>query len=245
MPLKLNARQEAFCHEYMKDRNATRAYVAVGYARRGANGNASRLIANDSIRSRIAALSDDHCQKIEMDVQAVLQRYSLIATADVNELMSVLRTACRHCHGHGHSYHWRTIGEFSKAVANWEVLPEATRQLTEMPVMTGGTGFSTQLEPHENCPWCDGIGVPRLILHDTRYLSPGARALFAGVKETAHGIEIRMHNQMRALYQMAKMLGCFEKNNEPSRSGDALAGIIFDQIRLNGSRAILNRGLRM
>lgn len=80
--------------------------------------------------------------------------------------------------------------------------------------------------------------MPRVILHDTR-------ALFAGVKETAHGIEIRMHNPMRALYQMAKMLGCFEKNKEPSRSGAALAGIIFDQIRSNGSRAILNLGLRM
>jgi phage terminase small subunit len=50
------SKQEAFCLQYMKDRNATAAYIRASYAVKGAKQNTSRLMANDKVKARISKL---------------------------------------------------------------------------------------------------------------------------------------------------------------------------------------------
>ncbi len=47
---KLTDKQKSFCDYYLELGNATEAYIKAGYNKKGARANASRLIANDSIK---------------------------------------------------------------------------------------------------------------------------------------------------------------------------------------------------
>lgn len=85
--------------------------------------------------------------------------------------------------------------------------------------MAGGIGYKWRQPPHPDCPRCDGLGRTRTVIRDTTDLSPGGRALFAGVKETQHGVEIKMHDQMAALVNVAKHLGMFPNKVELAGKG--------------------------
>ena len=54
------------------------------------------------------------------------------------------------------------------------------------------------------------------MIRDTTDLSAGGKALFAGVKETQQGVEIKMHDQAAALVNVAKHLGMFPNKVEHS-----------------------------
>ena len=49
--------------------------------------------------------------------------------------------------------------------------------------------------------------------HDTRNLSPKAKALYAGVRATKDGQEVKTHDQMAALVNVAKHLGMFTEQH--------------------------------
>jgi phage terminase small subunit len=58
--------------------------------------------------------------------------------------------------------------------------------------------------------------VAEVFAADTRTLSGDAALLYAGVKETSGGIEIRMHDQLKALENVARHLGLFKDQVEQS-----------------------------
>lgn len=53
---ELNPKRERFCQEYLKDQNATQAAVRAGYSKKTANEQGSQLLAELSVKSRIAEL---------------------------------------------------------------------------------------------------------------------------------------------------------------------------------------------
>ena len=53
-----NKRHEKFCHEYIKDMNATQAAIRTGYSKKTAKMQGSRLMTNDDIKLRVAELRD-------------------------------------------------------------------------------------------------------------------------------------------------------------------------------------------
>ncbi|MFT8350046.1 terminase small subunit [Clostridium saccharoperbutylacetonicum] len=53
MDKKISEKQKKFCDYYLELGNASEAYIKAGYTAKGANANAARLIANDSIKSYI------------------------------------------------------------------------------------------------------------------------------------------------------------------------------------------------
>ena len=56
-----------------------------------------------------------------------------------------------------------------------------------------------------------GVDVPKFTpAWRTRTLSPQARVLYAGVKQTKDGLEIKMHDQQKALENVARHLGMFQ-----------------------------------
>ena len=62
---------------------------------------------------------------------------------------------------------------------------------------------------------------------DTRHLSEGARRLYAGIKVTKDGIEIKMRDQDAALVNIAKHLGMFVNKHEQSGSDGDPVRITF------------------
>jgi phage terminase small subunit len=58
-----------------------------------------------------------------------------------------------------------------------------------------------------------GKGHGRPHINDTRKLSPAAAALYAGVKITKEGMELKMHSKLDALDKVLRILGAYEKDN--------------------------------
>jgi hypothetical protein len=83
----------------------------------------------------------------------------------------------------------------------------------------GGDGYNRKREPNPECPECFGDGVNVLFYHDTRKLTPGAKAVYAGVKEGKEGVEVKVHSKERALEMLGKHLGMFVEKKEISGPG--------------------------
>lgn len=56
--MKLTPKQKRFCEEYIKDLNATQAYIRAGYSARSADSLSSRMMGNDRISLYIAELQE-------------------------------------------------------------------------------------------------------------------------------------------------------------------------------------------
>jgi phage terminase small subunit len=65
MPILANPRHELFCQAIASGRPAMEAYKLAGYKHSSAKANATRLMENDGIASRIAELSAQQSTKSE------------------------------------------------------------------------------------------------------------------------------------------------------------------------------------
>lgn len=89
---KLTDKQELFIREYMKDLNATQAYIRAGYkvSENVAKTNASRLLSNANIRARIDELINKRSEKLELDAQWVLTKLKDVAERCLTEVEPIL-----------------------------------------------------------------------------------------------------------------------------------------------------------
>jgi len=88
--------------------------------------------------------------------------------------------------------------------------PQELMQLRRAPCPDCGTPD----EPNPGCGKCHGEGVVQPWFRDTRRLTGDARLLFAGVKTTKDGIEVKVHDQMRATEMVARHLGMFVERQQ-------------------------------
>jgi phage terminase small subunit len=84
------------------------------------------------------------------------------------------------------------------------------------------------------CGSCHGNGHGRVIVNDTRNLSPGAAMLYAGVQEGKDGIKALIEARDRALENVAKHLGMFRERVEHS-GGMTLEQLILGSMRSRNS----------
>lgn len=80
-----NKRHEKFCHEYIKDMNATQAAIRTGYSEKSAESQSSRLLRNDKIKKRVAELRDAYFNENIMTAQQVEYELTRIALGLSNE----------------------------------------------------------------------------------------------------------------------------------------------------------------
>ena len=88
MELK-NHRHELFCRKFVELGNQAEAYSAAGYScpnAKAAAANASRLIANDSIRKRIQEIQSKLWAKLDKKAEVMLQENFNHAFADIGEI---------------------------------------------------------------------------------------------------------------------------------------------------------------
>ena len=203
-------------------RGLTDAYARAGYSQamtpRARNSEAWEIANRPHVAMRIAELRAAAAARVIDGAADVLAEWVAIATADAAELSHVRVFNCRHCYGQGFAFQWVDDAEYVKACA--AVISEnAARQVAArarkgatpedrpLPDYAGGIGYTRNRDPNPDCPHCWGDGERFEFFADTTRLSPRARKLFAGVKRTRDGIEIKTRDQDAALASIAKYLG--------------------------------------
>lgn len=231
----LTDRQRFFVAEYIHDFNATRAARVAGYKQ--PQNECVKLMRSEKIAAAVEFVIQQRSVRTLIRADDVLKRWFAIATADPSELIAYQVECCRHCHGIEHRYQWYEV-EFQHACEKYdeerqEVEDEGRVFKKKPPDERGGFGFDPNKKPNPNCPHCSGRGVERTVVTDTRDLSPQAKLLYAGVKVTKEGIQVLMQDQAKALEQVARHLGMFDK--------DAPLVAIQNNVQNNGVRTITRR----
>ncbi len=204
-----------FVRHYLADpaMNATEAALAAGYGgknknRRSAARVAHELLKREDVKAHLAEAMAARSARTEITADMVVERLWAIATADPNELMQHRRTACRYCHGMGHAYQWIDEAEWLFACQR------AEKRHQPKPSDAGGYGFSEHAEINPHCPRCNGEGHGHTFFADTRRIKGPARLLYAGVKDGRDGMEVKTHDQVAAMRDVAKLLGFFKDKVE-------------------------------
>ncbi len=221
---ELPPRRAAFVAEFLKDKNATQAAIRAGYSEKSAKAIGSELLTFPDVKAAVNAALGQMLKRSIVDADAAVQRMWDIANADVRELVEFRRTCCRHCHGEGFGYQF-TAPELAKreADARLEWAKRANPKDTDVFAFDtlGGDGFNKRRDPHPECPVCFGEGVQEVFIHDTRNLSPAAAALYAGVKQTKDGVEVKIEDRQAALVTMFKHLGLIVERQERTGANGA------------------------
>lgn len=213
-----------FASELVIDWNQTRAYM-VAYpdsSKEAAGSSSHELLKNPKIREMVY---DALMRRIaETGVQANDVVHKLLGTinADPNELIEIRRDCCRHCYGENNRYQY-TMGEWDAVLVRHQRDAWAAQAVGKIPPPDpdprGGIGFNRRLPPNPICPECFGEGIEDYFVKDTRYLSPAARELYAGVKITKNGIEIQKHSRDKALELLGRHLAMFTDNVDHKNNG--------------------------
>lgn len=204
----LEPRQQRFVDEYLIDLNGTQAAIRAGYSSRTASEQSYDLLRRPHIAAAIAAGQAALQDRTQVTAARVVQEIALIALADPRELIEAKVGCCRYCWGTDFKRQ-RTQVQRDADFERWRPKAKDGEEFDE----EGGTGFNPHRAPHPDCIECCGDGVSRDVIKDTRYLSPSAVALYAGVKRTKDGIEVKMQDKGAALERLARHLGIFEKDN--------------------------------
>lgn len=210
--MALRGKQQRFVDEYLIDRNATQAAIRAGYSAKTAYSIGEQNLKKLEVKKAIEAGEAELAERNKITQDKVLNRLWEMATADPNELTRYTRVNCRFCWGIDHNYQW-TVGEFKRAIqhAHDTNAPE--------PKCEGGLDFDRLKAPNPDCPECRGEGVGYTYIADTTRVSDQAKLLYAGIKESQHGIEIKMNDQVAALIKAGQHIGMFkdrvELGNDP------------------------------
>lgn len=215
-----------FCDHYLTHYNATQAIWDAGY--KAANRNvaavdAHKMMQKPGVRQYIAAKMKAMFGRLEEEQDKLLQTFTFAAYADPNELVEHRIDCCRFCYGDGNNYQFtpqefqRHEEQHDRAVAEAKVSGEPEPEFDPK----GGVGYNPNLSPNEDCPECFGRGRPETVIKDTRFLSPAALTLYAGMKESKDGIEIKLNSQEKARETLAKIRKLYEDNTTVNLNFDA------------------------
>lgn len=222
--MALTVKMRKFGDEYIaNDFNGIKAAIACGQTKESAGMFAWRMLQNAAVLDYVAERCDELAAEAGLTVQWILKQWIDIASADPNELISVNIESCRHCYGKDHEYQW-TEFEYTQALraaaahrCSNKCEPNCSKSIP--PPNLGGFGFDPKIAPAEDCPACKGIGRERVVLKDSRRVKGPARRLYAGVKQTQHGIEVKFRDQDAALLNLAKFKRMVVEGREVSGPG--------------------------
>lgn len=229
----MNDLMRAFAHQYVIDCNGKNAAIRAGYKESSAAVQASKLLARKDIQAIIEQKMARIEANTEIKAETVLQHAWGIATADVNDLVEFRRRCCRHCWGIDYGYQ-RTTSEMSRALREYNnaktkaIAKDANAALGYDDFdEQGGPGFDARLVPNPDCQVCWGDGVGDAFFKPTANLSPEARALYAGVKQTKDGYQMLTIDKLGALEKLFKHKNLYkaEIKEKADALGEFLASI--------------------
>lgn len=212
----LEPRQQRFVDEYLIDLNGTQAAIRAGYSADSARQIAAENLSKPNIQAAVAAGQAVLQDRTQVTAARVVREIALIAFADPRELVETKVGCCRHCWGTDFKRQ-RTRFQRDADFEQWRKKAKEGEAFDE----EGGTGFNPHLPPNPDCIECCGGGHSRDVIKDTRYLSPAAAALYAGVRRTKDGMQVLTQDKGAALDRLGKILGVYEKDN--TQKNDPLA----------------------
>lgn len=89
MMKKRKLREERFAREYVIDLNGTRAAIAAGYSKKGADVAAVRLLGNARVKQLIADLSEKQAAELDFTANKVLNELSKLAFSNMFDYVRV------------------------------------------------------------------------------------------------------------------------------------------------------------
>lgn len=212
-----------FVDEYTKDFHGAAAAVRAGYSANAARVTASKILAREDaqelLRQKMAKIE----AKTEISAAKVLEQAYGIVTADVNDLVEYRRRCCRHCYGIDYGYQ-RTVHEVNEARREYEKNVRACSNDQQREALgdfdeKGGIGYDARKVPNPDCTNCWGDGVGDAHFKATADLSPDARALYAGVKQTKDGFQMLLVDKNAAMEKLFKHLGLYKEDNKQKTDG--------------------------
>lgn len=248
---QLTAKQQDFVRNYVDCRNATKAYRwsydCHGMQATTVAESASRLLAHPGVKAAIAALMHRATEPIVFEAADWLRHNVEIATADPNDLIRSVRICCRHCHGLGGAYQWRSEVEWMGAVNEAFRYAAAHPDQGDItpPTNEGGYGFDKTRPPNADCGHCDGVGELDIFVADSGKLEGASRRLYAGIKQTRDGLQVLMRDQDKALSEISKYFGLTNltrheisgKNGGPIVTAQSLSDDHLAQIALGDAKS--------
>lgn len=239
-PAKLGMKLDLFVREYLVDMIASKAIRRVfpHLNPMSARSKAADMMKIPEVRAAIDAAIEARRKRVDADGDEVVRRLTAMATADERELMEMRVGCCRYCWGKDHRYQF-TSAEMERAEAEHAARVEREEASGDFDTR-GGPGFNANDDPNPECPECFGDGNVRPVFKDTRYLSPGAAMLFAGIKTTKDGMEIKTHSRADALIQLGRHFGVFDKDNKRTVELDATEELRQFLNERGGSRLPIN-----
>lgn len=83
--MKLTAKQERFCQEYIVDFNATQAAIRAGYSKKTAIVQASQTLTKLNVQKRIEELTSRLQKKTDISREMIIAEYAKIAFTDIRD----------------------------------------------------------------------------------------------------------------------------------------------------------------
>lgn len=228
----LDDKEARFVEEYPTDLDARRAALAAGYSATVAASKAYQWVSDGKAKPHVFAAVQralaHRAAKTGITQERVLEELWAIATADPNELIQFRRGACRKC--------WPSAAETEETLE-----PQghggALRRSTNAAVFIA----EVDRDPNPECEECRGEGAGRAYIADTRKLSAAGKRLYAGVKITKEGVEVKMHDKASALINVGKHLGMFKDKVEHSHEGDLTVTTLTHRERAKALAALVAR----
>lgn len=84
----LNAKQDRFCLEYLKDHNATQAAVRAGYSERSAYNQGQRLLQLPEVQLRLTEAREKILQESGVKVKNVVDELAKIAFTNITDILT-------------------------------------------------------------------------------------------------------------------------------------------------------------
>jgi phage terminase small subunit len=224
--------EETFARLYVLYNNATRAYIeAANYTgkRVTARAYAWELSNRPHVLQRVRAFESAAAAAVVIDYAAILDHDRQIVEGykHADKITQHIWQCCRYCYGTEHKYQWIDFEEYLEALSKAEAENETrrARKLDEKPLPSdaGGYGFEVSADPNITCPHCEGRGNGVTVIADTTKLEGPARAIVKGVKVTANGIEVLLHDVDKAKERLLRA-GGYLKDDAASVARGAAAG---------------------
>ncbi len=226
-------RQEVLAQEFIKSRDKEAAW-RIAYDQPDAPPGTAANRAREAFRSPVLKdrieelLYAEETDAAPFARQTAIDRLLGMLQADPNELIAVRVGACRYCHGNDHEYQWDRR-EYRLAMKEVDVFNKdkpPKMAAKDYPDCAGGFGWDRAADPHPNCPDCSGEGVSRIVMKNTEELSPGARLIYGGVKQTAQGLQIIMADKVKVLDMLLRVIGGYDDKIRVDINAKAVVGVL-------------------
>lgn len=227
MKKKLTNKQKQFVMEYIKDFNASRAYMDAGFSVKDRNSAAvlaHKLVNTPEVKAAIDEQIEARNVRSMITADNVLKRYWDIATADISEFFEVTRACCRYCYGNGNGYQWIDEKEYEIYDIKY-----GGNEIKKAIVLAefGGYGYDPRKKPNDDCPRCFGKGIEQISYKDLDKVSEEAKKAFNGIKENRNGRVMMFKDQLEALGVVAKHIGMLKDKIEVSGEDGKNINIVF------------------